>query len=75
VVEILVIALVVATAIIVFNKFVRRRLFGREVVQSAPPPVPLGGSQTQAQQDTARRLMESELEQARERRGAADTRH
>lgn len=50
-----------------------KRLFRRQE-KLAPPPVPSGGTQTEAQQDATRKHMEAEVAADRKRRGATDIR-
>jgi hypothetical protein len=50
-----------------------KRLFRRQE-KPAPPPVPSGGTQTEAQQDSTRKHMEAEVAADRKRRGATDIR-
>jgi hypothetical protein len=50
-----------------------KRLFRRQE-KPAPPPVPKGVAQTEAQQDDTRKHMEADVAGDRKRRGATDTR-
>lgn len=50
-----------------------RGLFRHEE-KPAPPPLPVGVAQTQAQQDSARKIMEAEVAADRKKRGATDKR-
>jgi hypothetical protein len=52
-----------------------KRLFGRkEKPIPAPPSLPQGVAQTQAEQDTTREHMEEDVAADREKRGATDKR-
>lgn len=48
--------------------------FFRREEKPVPPRLPFGVAQTQAQRDTARRIMEAEVAADRKRRGATDKR-
>jgi hypothetical protein len=73
VLEILAITLAVAAAAVLAFKFFRRYV-SRTERPTAPPLMLSAASRTQAQQDASRAIMEREVVQAGERRGATDKR-
>lgn len=50
-----------------------KRIFRHEE-RPAPPPLPLGVAQTEAEQDVAREHMKAQVDADRKRRGATDKR-